>query len=185
MQIAMNKLQNWAVGFVLWIGLMALGEGKVNWDEVPVILHTDALVSDFHVWDCSRNTESWPEAVIEHLVGRQGWPRGAQVHAMQLSDWNGMETGACIHPFSALTEGLAVEVSVPCWRLLHTWGLPKVNCFFPLFLHPWLLHLGLSSCAAAKDFATPLLSLYFPSHYSVTGTLTAAGFQNVYFLVPE
>ena len=37
----------------------------------------------------SRNAKSWPEAVIEHLVGRQGQPRGAQVYAMQLSDWKG------------------------------------------------------------------------------------------------
>jgi len=34
---------------------------------------------------CSRNAESGLEAVIEHLVGRQGQPRGAQVHAMYLS----------------------------------------------------------------------------------------------------
>jgi len=27
--------------------------------------------------------------VIEHLVGRQGQPRGAQVHAVYLSDWEG------------------------------------------------------------------------------------------------
>ena len=32
---------------------------------------------------------SEPEAVIEHLVGRQGQPRRAQVHAMYLSDWKG------------------------------------------------------------------------------------------------
>lgn len=29
---------------------------------------------------CSRNAKSQPEAVIEYLVGRQGQPRGAQVH---------------------------------------------------------------------------------------------------------
>ena len=39
---------------------------------------------------CSRNTtKSQLEAVIEHLVGRQGQPRGAQLHAMPLSDWKG------------------------------------------------------------------------------------------------
>ena len=37
----------------------------------------------------SRNAKSWPEAVIEHLVGRQGQPRGAQVNAMHLSDQKG------------------------------------------------------------------------------------------------
>ena len=29
---------------------------------------------------------SWLEPVIEHLVGRQGQPRGAQVHAVQPND---------------------------------------------------------------------------------------------------
>ena len=38
-----------------------------------------------HMW-CSGNAKSWPKAVIEHLVGRQDQPRGAQVHAMLLSD---------------------------------------------------------------------------------------------------
>ena len=38
---------------------------------------------------CNGNAKSWPEAVIEHLVGRQGHPRGAQVQAMLLSDWKG------------------------------------------------------------------------------------------------
>jgi len=38
---------------------------------------------------CSRNAKSRPEAVIEHLVGRQGQTRGAQVYAMHLSDWKG------------------------------------------------------------------------------------------------
>jgi len=34
------------------------------------------------VWCCSGSAKSQPEAVMEHLVGRQGQPRGAQVHAM-------------------------------------------------------------------------------------------------------
>ena len=33
------------------------------------------------------NAESWLEVVIEHLVGRQCQPRGAQVHAVPPSDW--------------------------------------------------------------------------------------------------
>ena len=36
---------------------------------------------------CSGNAKSWPEPVIEHLVGRQDQPRGAQVHAIYLSNW--------------------------------------------------------------------------------------------------
>ena len=38
---------------------------------------------------CSGNTESRPEPVIEYLVGRQSQPKGAQVHAMYLSDQKG------------------------------------------------------------------------------------------------
>ena len=38
---------------------------------------------------CSGNAKSWPETVIEHLVGRQGQPKGAQVHAMHLIDQKG------------------------------------------------------------------------------------------------
>jgi len=37
--------------------------------------------------NCSGNAESQLERVIKHLVGRQGQPRGAQVHAIYLSDW--------------------------------------------------------------------------------------------------
>ena len=42
---------------------------------------------------CSGNAESGPEAVMEHLMGRRGQPRGAQVHAMNLSD-EGVEPGS-------------------------------------------------------------------------------------------
>ena len=48
---------------------------------MPVISCTS-----FKIHLCSGNAKSGPEAVIEHLVGRQGQPRGAQVRAMLLSD---------------------------------------------------------------------------------------------------
>ena len=38
---------------------------------------------------CRGNAESQLEPVIEHLVGRQGQPRAAQLHAMHLSDQRG------------------------------------------------------------------------------------------------
>ena len=38
---------------------------------------------------CSRNSKSWIEPEMEHLVGRQGQPRGALVHAAQVSDQKG------------------------------------------------------------------------------------------------
>ena len=54
-------------------------------EQVKVLSSEQALC--FHL--CSVNAESWPEPVIEHLVGRQGQPREAQVHAVQLSDEKG------------------------------------------------------------------------------------------------
>ena len=102
--------------------------------------------------------------MIEHLVGRQGQPRGAQLHAMQ-----------CIER----PEGLSQDASLPSPHLRAGSGgegisLENPECLrpskgkqlFPLFLQ--LLRLGSFSFAVAKDFATPLLSQYFPSHYSIT-----------------
>jgi len=51
------------------------------------------------IFICNGNAKSRPNAVMEHLVGRRGQPRGAQVHARALSDWKG---GARIQPFPAL-----------------------------------------------------------------------------------
>ena len=47
------------------------------------------LIIQFHHSRCSRNAKSQFEPVIEHLVGRQGQARGAQVHVMELSDRKG------------------------------------------------------------------------------------------------
>ena len=38
---------------------------------------------------CSGNTDLCLEAVIEHLVGRQGQPKGAQVHAVHMIEYKG------------------------------------------------------------------------------------------------
>jgi len=38
---------------------------------------------------CSGNAKTQLQPVIEHLVGRQGQPRGAQLHGMHLSDRKG------------------------------------------------------------------------------------------------
>ena len=38
---------------------------------------------------CHGNAKSQLQTVIEHLVGRQGQLRGAQLHAVHLSDWKG------------------------------------------------------------------------------------------------
>ena len=65
---------------------------------------------------CSRNAKSEPEAVIEHLGGRQGQPRGAQVHVMNLSDRKGWSRDPPLpRPHLRVGsggEGILVEVSV-------------------------------------------------------------------------
>jgi len=70
-------------------------------------------------WYCSGNAKSSHEAVMEHLVGRQGQPRGAQVHAMYLSDWKGWSQDPAL-PTPHLrvgSEGKGIFVEIPvCLR---------------------------------------------------------------------
>ena len=91
---------------------------------------------------CSGNGKSQPEPVIEHLVGKQGQPRGST-------------------PSHTSFKG---------WRSLPAWGLPKVSSSFPSFLPLQLAQLGSFSFAVAKDFATLLLLRYFPSPRGITHT---------------
>ena len=105
---------------------------------------------------CIGNAKSWPEAVIEHLVGRQGQRRGAQVHAVHLSNQKGWSQDRPL-PTPRLRVGSEGE-GISCQRSLPTWGLPKISNSFPSFLHQWLLRLGSLSFAVAKDFVTLLLS---------------------------
>ena len=99
---------------------------------------------------CSRNAESGLEAVIEHLVGRQGQPRGAQVHAMYLGDCKGRSQDP---PFprphlSVGSGGEDVSSGAPCIPE-DFMGLLKVSSFFLLFLCLLLLYLSRSSTATA------------------------------------
>ena len=70
---------------------------------------------EFPLTCCSGNAKSWPEAVIEHLVERQGQHRGAQVHTMHLSDWEGWSQDAPLpRPHLRVgsgNEGTLVDVS--------------------------------------------------------------------------
>jgi len=109
----------------------------------------------FWLTACSRNAESQPEAVMEHLMGRQGQPRGAQVQAMNLSDQKGWSQDPPL-PSPHLRVGSGGE-GISCWRSLYTWGLLKVGSSFPSFLCLWLLHLAMFLFAVAEDFSTLLL----------------------------
>jgi len=51
--------------------------------------HTSHAGGETTLEPCNGNAKSQLKAVIEHLVGRQGQPRGAQVHVMHLSDQKG------------------------------------------------------------------------------------------------
>jgi len=129
---------------------------------------------------CSRNAKSQLEAVIEHLVGRQGQPRGAQVYAMQLSAqkrWSQDPPLPSPH-LKVGSGGEGISLGIPaCVR-----PSKGKQIFHPSFLYPWLLHLGLSSFAAAQDFATPLLLLYFLSRYSITPGLCSDIYQQQFQL---
>jgi len=86
----------------------------------------------FFICLCNRNAESQLEAVIEHLVGGQGQPRGAQVQAMYLRDWRRWRQNPPVSQTSF--KSWQGEMRVSCWRSLCAGGLLKVSSFFPLFL---------------------------------------------------
>ena len=67
---------------------------------------------------CSGNAKSQLEAVTEHLVGRQGQTRGAQVQAMQLNGRKGWSQDPPL-PRPHLRVGSGGE---GIWRSLPAWG---------------------------------------------------------------
>jgi len=69
---------------------------------------------------CEEMTTLQLEPVIEHLVGRQGQLRGAQVHAMYLSEQKGRSQDPPL-PRPHLRVGSGGE-SVLSWRRLPTQG---------------------------------------------------------------
>ena len=111
----------------------------------------------------SGNAQSQPEAVIEHLVWRQG--QLGSTGACSAAEWpEGVEPGST--PFL---------ISCKCWQ----WRWGHLLLEVPAYLRPskgkqnewreWsfsFIPVGVS--ATAKDFATLLLSWYFLSHYSIT-----------------
>ena len=86
---------------------------------------------------------------------------------MPLSDWKGWSQDTppprCLLRVGRGGRGILLEI--PAYLRL---SKDEQLFFFPLFLHLWLLYLGLSSLAAASDSATPLSLLCLQSHYSIT-----------------
>jgi len=102
---------------------------------------------------------------MEHLVGRQGQPMGAQVHAMYLSDWKGWSQDPPLPRPHVLpgSGGEGISLEIPMYL-----RPSEVSSCSPLFLCSWLLHLSMFSLVSAYDLATLLSLLYFPLCYSVT-----------------
>lgn len=88
--------------------------------------------------ECSGNTKPWLEPEIEHPVGRQGQPRGVQVHAVLFSDQKGWNKDPTLpKPHLRVSSG-GKSISM---EFLYNLGLRKVYSFFRLFLSVLLLHL--------------------------------------------
>jgi len=81
------------------------------------------LCTDGRNSHCSRNIKSGLATVIEHLVGRQGQPMGAQVHAMYLNDQKGWSQDPPLP---------RPHLWVNAWD---PWGFLLVSRFFPLSLY--------------------------------------------------
>lgn len=111
---------------------------------------------------CSGNAKSWPEAVVEHLVGRQGQHGRAQVTCSVLNDWNGWsQDPPLLRPHWRVGNGGEdISSGDPCIPE-DLASLLKVSSFFLLFL--WLLQslLSRSSLTVDKDLvALPSYALY-------------------------
>jgi len=96
---------------------------------------------------------SQPEAVTEHLVGGQGQPRGAQLHAIPLSDWKGWSQDTPL-PRPHLRaggggEGILLEVRVYLRpsegkQLLSFSSVPMAVVFEQILAAAWELAIVLS-----------------------------------------
>jgi len=66
-------------------------------------------------WECIGNAQPLLGPVTEHLVGRQGQSRGAQVHAMLLSDQKGWILAPPLPrpPLRVGSGGRAISLEIP------------------------------------------------------------------------
>ena len=109
---------------------------------------------------CNRNADSQLESVVEHLVGRQGQPGGAQVHAMQLSDRKGWSQDPPLpRPHvraGSGGEGISLEIPVYLRPSKDKWILSFI--FVPLVIVPKqiLVLCSLRPCYLAVLICFPL-----------------------------
>jgi len=92
---------------------------------------------------CSGNVQSQLEAVIEHLLGRQGQPREAQVYAVHLIDQKGWSQDPPLpRPhvrFGSGGKGIFLEIPVYLRSSKGKWILFFVSVYTPLYLSIFLL----------------------------------------------
>ena len=110
--------------------LLSSGQSHTNTQAsyFKVSLCCSLINSRLHIYSTEyersyANAKSWPEAVIEHLVGRQGQPRGAQVCVMQCTWVTGRGGPGSSPPRPHFRVGSGGEGILPAW------GLPKVSGF--------------------------------------------------------
>ena len=103
------------------------------------------------------------DPVIEHLVGRQGQPTGAQVYAMYLSDGKGWILAAPLpSPHSRVgSGGKGIFLEIPAY--LRPSEGKRILCFVAVLT---ALAFEQTLIAATWDLAALLLLLHFPSHYT-------------------
>ena len=79
------------------------------WNTSSIILASAIITL---VQKCCGNAKTQLEPVIEHLVGRQGQSRGAQVHATHLSDknWWNQDLPLPRPHLRVDTEGISLEI---------------------------------------------------------------------------
>lgn len=139
----------WVANHYLMLGLEKSG------DNYGTCLHrrTFCFISSSLYSSCSSNAKSQFETMIEHLVGRQGQPRGARCKQFTWMTARGI---AGIHPIPDLIWGLAVEMREsltgdPClpeafWRYVEFF-----LCFSACKCYIWASPHLLLSCQARKE----------------------------------
>ena len=115
---------------------------------------------------CNGNAKSQLETVIEHLVGRQGQPKGAQVHAMHLSDQKGWNTDPSL-PRRHLragsgSEDISLEILVYLGPLEGKKLLSLISVSAAVVLEQILTGYSLESCCSA---VTVVLSIILQHLY--------------------
>jgi len=95
--------------------------------------------------------------VIEHLVGRQGQPRGTQVHSMHMGDWKGWSQDPLLpRPYLRVgSGGKSFSLEIPVYQrssegtqILSFISVPTACLSESLLAASWCSILSRSCCSA-------------------------------------